>query len=388
MKICLDLRTASNGQHGIGRYGIELTRALQALGTSHRLVLLTRKGEDLDGLTQAGTSILHCPARPYSLEEQFFVPLAVVRLRPDIYHCPTYACPLFVPIPTLFTIHDLLPLEFPQEFSSGLKLYHRSLVRWMARRAKRIVAVSSYTSSSVCRRLSVHPRKVRVIHEGGDHVRRLRASQKDEKTYREINPGGLDYFLSIANPRPHKNILFLIQCLLGSERLRQQKVGCLLVGQQHRSVYTYVKDRDREGQIRFCGEVSEGLLRLLYERAIALVCPSRGEGFCLPAVEAMQFGLPVIAANDGALPEVLGGLGILVPLADTRGWQEALEQIHGIRKQGSWDPAPVIERGSRFSWATAAGQTMALYEEVHRETHQGPLSRAKGQGQRDGSSIE
>jgi glycosyltransferase involved in cell wall biosynthesis len=206
-----------------------------------------------------------------------------------------------------------------------------------------------------------------VIPEGGDHVRRRPADDRDERAYHEINPEGLDYFLSVANPRPHKNILFSIRCLFGSEALRRRKVSYVLVGEQHPSVYAYAKDKDPENRIRFAGQVSEGLLRLLYERAVALVCPARGEGFCLPAVEAMQFGLPVIAANDGALPEVVGRSGLLLPLGDTHGWREAFERIFERRKQGAWDASPVIEQAGRFCWAATAKQTMALYEEVYRE---------------------
>lgn len=369
MDICIDLRTVGAERHGIARYGIELTRALQALGTSHRLVLLTHKGTDPDGLGRRAASVSRCSVRPYTLQEQILVPLIVARLQPDVYHCPTYACPAFVPVPTLFTIHDLLPLEYPGDFSLGLRLYHNSLVRWMTKRARRIVAVSSYTCASIYRRFSASPRKVRVIPEGGDHMRRHMVSGQDAKGYGDINPGDLDYFLSIANPRLHKNILFAIQCFLGSERLRAKRVRHVLVGRQHPLVYAYVKAKDHDGRIRFAGKVSEGLLRLLYERTVALVCPSRGEGFCLPAVEAMQFGLPVIAANEGALPEVIGPTGLLLPLEDVWAWQQTLEDIHARRKEGDWDPSGVIDRARHFTWARTAEQTMALYEEVLNEKH-------------------
>jgi glycosyltransferase involved in cell wall biosynthesis len=369
MKICLDLRTAGAAPHGIARYGIEMTRALQSLGTSHHLVLLTARGSDLDGLGEGDTTVFPCSPRPYSLKEQLLVPFVVARLRPDIYHCPTYACPLFVSVPALFTIHDVLPLEYPQDFSIGLRLYHKSVVRWMTKRARRIVTDSSYTSAAICRRFSAPRGKVRVIPLGGNHIGRQRVAGEDEERYREINPGDLDYFLSIANPRPHKNILFAIRCLLNSETLLERKVRYILVGQQHPSVFAYVKSRDPEGRIRFAGEVSEGLLRLLYGRAVALLCPSRGEGFCLPAVEGMQMGLPVIAANDGALPEVLGPAGLLLSLEDEEVWQEALEHIHATRKQGDWDPSPSLERASRLTWAKAAEKTLAVYEEIHSEVH-------------------
>jgi O-antigen biosynthesis alpha-1,2-mannosyltransferase len=362
MKICLDLRTASNGRHGIARYGIELSRALQALGTSHRLILLTRQGNEPECLWQTSALVLRCPARPYSLEEQLLVPFA------DVYHCPTYVYPLFVPVPTVFNVHDLLPLEYPRDFSPGLRLYYLSLVRCMAKRACRIVTPSSYTLASICRRLSLASDKVRVISEGGDHVKQRRFSDEDERHYHEINPGDRDYFLSVANPRPHKNILFAIRSMLNSQALRQREMRYVLVGQQHPSVYAYAQARDGEGRIRFAGKVTEGLLWILYERATALLCPSRGEGFCFPVVEAMQFGLPVIASDDGALPEVLGQAGLLLSPDSTQAWQEACERIHASRREGTWDASPVLERAALFSWAKAAAQTMALYEEVYEES--------------------
>jgi glycosyltransferase involved in cell wall biosynthesis len=237
----------------------------------------------------------------------------------------------------------------------------------MAKRAQRIVTASSYTYSSICQRLSVPTDKVRVISAGGNHVREMVVFDDDERGYRKINPGNLDYFLSVANPRPHKNILFSIRCFLASETLRRRKVRYVLVGQQHPSVRDYVRTQDRERQIHFAGETSEGLLYLLYKRSIALLCPSLGEGFCLPVAEAMQFGLPVIAANEGALPEVLGEAGILLSLDSVSGWRETFERIHTSRKQGTWDPSPVTERADRFSWTRTAAQMMSLYEEVYRE---------------------
>jgi glycosyltransferase involved in cell wall biosynthesis len=75
----------------------------------------------------------------------------------------------------------------------------------------------------------------------------------------------------------------------------------------------------------------------------------------------------VIAANEGALPEVLGRAGKLLPLDSVINWQEAFEEIHTSRKQGTWNPSPVTERAARFSWANTAEQTMSLYEEILRE---------------------
>ncbi len=63
--------------------------------------------------------------------------------------------------------------------------------------------------------------------------------------------------------------------------------------------------------INFTGQLSDGELKALYENCTAYLCMSEHEGFCVPLIEAMHFGLPVLAFNNGAVPETVGSGGIL-----------------------------------------------------------------------------
>src|SRR5439155_22879733 len=110
--------------------------------------------------------------------------------------------------------------------------------------------------------------------------------------------------------------------------------------------------RDAEdGSVRFLGYVSAEELATLYEHAVALVCSSELEGFGLPMLEAMTVGTPVIAADRGALGEVVGVGGLLVEFANSTALAEMMwtmlenpilrdhlrERGHGQAQAFSWE---------------------------------------------------
>jgi alpha-1,3-rhamnosyl/mannosyltransferase len=113
--------------------------------------------------------------------------------------------------------------------------------------------------------------------------------------------------------------------------------------------------------VRVTGFVSAADLPVLLAAARALVHPSKYEGFGLTPLEAMAAGTPVLAANTGALPEVVGDAGVLLPPDDVEAWSKAMTQVHDdddLRRA-------MVERGrawsERFTWARAAKETAAVY---------------------------
>ena len=367
MRICLDLRTTVGPMHGIARYGVELARALQKLDHSHKFFLLTGNRSPFDPGEVPSAEVLGSAVRPYTFMEQIWVPCILDRLQVDLYHCLTYACPAVVRQPFLLTVHDLLPLVRRQEFAMSRRAYFQTVVRLAARRSRRIIVVSDYTKSCMARWFRRTIGKTRVVSSGGDHITKTQVTPEDERRFLVIIPEKSPFFLSVANSRLHKNILFSVRCF--SRMVQETGVGFqyVLVGSQHPEVYSYLEQCPARKQIRFAGQVTDGLLRILYERAIALLFPSLGEGFGLPVAEAMQFGLPVIAFQDGAVSELLGGTGVVLPGQEVRDWKDAMWGIYQRRTRGDWDPNPVQERAREHTWLRAAEQTMAIYEEVSEE---------------------
>jgi glycosyltransferase involved in cell wall biosynthesis len=79
--------------------------------------------------------------------------------------------------------------------------------------------------------------------------------------------------------------------------------------------------------LRPLGVVADAELAALYRGARAVVLPSRHEGFGMPALEALAHGAPVLASACGALPEVVGAAGVLLPPDDAGGWRRALAAL-------------------------------------------------------------
>jgi glycosyltransferase involved in cell wall biosynthesis len=117
--------------------------------------------------------------------------------------------------------------------------------------------------------------------------------------------------------------------------------------------------------VEFTGRVDPAELVRQYARASAAVVPSVYEGFGLPAGEAMACGVPVISTTGGALPEVVGDAGILVPPADPAALAAAILAVLD-------DPAYGRELGRRgllrvrrnFTWRRAAELTVSAYREA------------------------
>ena len=78
------------------------------------------------------------------------------------------------------------------------------------------------------------------------------------------------------------------------------------------ALHRYVAELGLDGAVRFAGHASDASVASAYAAADVLVVTSEHEGFCVPVVEAMAAGVPVVAFDQGALPEVLGGAGALV----------------------------------------------------------------------------
>jgi alpha-1,3-rhamnosyl/mannosyltransferase len=122
-----------------------------------------------------------------------------------------------------------------------------------------------------------------------------------------------------------------------------------------------IADLGLEGRVRRLGRVPPARLAALFRSAVALVYPSTYEGFGLPLAEAMAAGCPVIAADRTALPEVLGGAGILVDPADAPGWADAISLLLADGPLRVRLIAAGRERARSFSPEEAARRQVAAY---------------------------
>jgi glycosyltransferase involved in cell wall biosynthesis len=218
---------------------------------------------------------------------------------------PLPEAPLLRDVRSVVLAHDLLPLRYPQP--SPLLAYHLAYVPLVLHRAVRVLCNSEATAREVHARLRVPARRLVPIRLGFDPGM--------------LRPLGLErepFFLVLGRHDPHKNIVRVLRAFsaLPSRGSRGGDWRLKLVGPHDRrytpSLQRLAAELGIAEQCDWLAWVSDEERLQLLNRCRALVMASLWEGFGLPALEAMACGTAVIAADAGALPEVVGDQGLLV----------------------------------------------------------------------------
>jgi glycosyltransferase involved in cell wall biosynthesis len=241
---------------------------------------------------------------------------------------------------------------------------HAVLRRLYLRSADRVITVSEFGKWELVELLGVPEARVEVTYLAADEVftPEVQADRVEATRARYGLP--VRYLLFVGGFEPRKNVLGLIKAH-AEARKGGVKDGLVLIGiggdrQGAQALATDIGLEDGR-DIVFLERVHEDL-PALYHGATAFITLSWGESFCLPAVEAMSCGIPVIASNLGALPEIVADGGILV---NPRDHEKVVQTIQAVSSQNGLRAelrSKALSRASAFSWRRTAERTLTVYE--------------------------
>jgi glycosyltransferase involved in cell wall biosynthesis len=365
MRVAVDARKLHD--FGIGTYIQELLLVYLALGVPEELVAYLPPGSALSSPPRPTARLLSRveQARPYSLGELWRLALATRRDRADLFHAPHYVCPPVLPCPAVVTIHDLIHLRFPEHRKSRwAPLYARVMLHLAVRRAAGVITVSASTGRDLETWLRVPAARVRVIPNGV--APRFRPAEDPEAPEAGLAALGLaaPYWLFVGNPLPHKNLGRLLDAFAGLPKALGRLALAGIPTTARPAVEQACAMRGLAGRVLVLAPQPAEHMPLVYQGSMALVCPSLWEGFGLPVLEAMACGTPVVAADRGALPEVLGGAGLLVDPTNVDAVRDAMYNVAVDQSLRAVLRAAGLARARAFSWRATADATLAVYREV------------------------
>lgn len=278
----------------------------------------------------------------------------------DVVHGLGTRTPPLDRIPSTLTLHfsGVYPRSNPWD-----DFYLNRLTERSVRQAPLVITISEYSKREAVAAWGVDPAKIVVIPYGSPSAE-FRPALPTELAARAGEP---PYFLFVGLTGPSKNARLLASAFCALKARRPELPHRLVLAGPHGTDRPWMEARLREAgliaQADFLGPVAPAEIHRLYQRAFACLLPSPGEGFALPAVEAMSCGAPVVAVDAGALPEVVADAGLLTPDAPGA-MAEAMERLAlepGLREE-------LVRRGLErvkvYSWDRSARETLEVYERI------------------------
>lgn len=372
-------------QTGIGRYIENILIELVALKSGHEFVLLLRE-EDVAVLPKQLRELEYkiTSVGWYTPQEQIVLPLILNELKPDLVHFANFNIPLQYYKPFVVTIHDLTMLRFKNirggllaPFTYTLKdVVMRHVLKTAAKRSKILFTPSKFVMDDVVQRYRVPADKVMVTYNAAD------IPMKDGTVNLKKMGIHKPFILHVGNAYPHKNIARLIEALPHINQGRSKPVQLVIAGKKddfHNALEKQVVKQKMQQDVVFTDRVSDEELVGLYRAAKLYALPSLSEGFGIPGLEAMSYGLPVVSSDASCMPEIYGDAAAYF---DGRN----VEQMARVLSEVLDDPkkqATLIRHGAacvkRYSWKDSAEVVLRGYEQALKASKQShPINRLLG----------
>jgi glycosyltransferase involved in cell wall biosynthesis len=276
----------------------------------------------------------------------------------DILHCPSNFGPAVRLLPTVVTVHDILPVRHPEWVPGGRARGVQTLIRATVRAASRIITDSHASAADVHELLGRPMADIDVIHLGV-------APAPFDVFDRAISLPARQYLLAGGNRMPHKNFDRLLEAWTLIPAAERPKL--VITGSHGEDpLGPTVRRLGLEDDVELRGWVSADELAELYDGASAYLFPTLFEGFGLPVLEAMTRGCPVIGSDIAVLREVGGDDMIYVDSLDPPAIAAAVRRIVSDPDAQAALATAGRKRAATFSWQRTADATAEVYRGLAR----------------------
>jgi len=370
MRLGINASIISPKPSGLGCYSENIINQLVQQRNNDQIVVYTSFPDRLDLFSNSAVRLIPEAVQPISLKghlnrfswAQFTLPGIIHRDKIDLLLNTYVDGPLFLPVPQIITIHDLLPLIFPQEYPRQ-RLYFKTCVRTLANKAKIVLTCSEHTKKDIVRCFGISPLKIRTVHLGFDptHFYPRKASAQVKGL-----TGGLPYILYLGNLLPHKNVSGVIRAFANISKKFPHLL--LIAGNKDPRYFpglqALTKSLEVNQRVVFLDYLTYAQIPELLSSCDVFVFASLYEGFGLPLLEAMSCGAPVVTSNSSSMPEVCADSAIYVNPYSYESISEGIKKVLSDNALRDSLIAKGVERSRLFSWKNTGKDTYAVLREA------------------------
>lgn len=348
MKIAIDVSPLESGHaiRGVGFYLANLQKSLQQYFPENEYIFF-REGEKIAD----DIDLVHYP---------FFDPFSLT-------------IPFVKKHKTIVTVHDLIPIIFPEHFPAGIKGNIRwQMQKYNLRKIDGIIVNSQATKIDLLKIVGVQEEKIGLTYlAAGEAFKEIKDARLRNEIIKKYNLPE-KFALYVGDATWNKNVPMLLEAIekvdvplvIAGKALAEENIDTTNVW--NNSLVASQQLISQNKKILNLGFVPTEDLVQLYNIATVFVFPSLYEGFGLPVVEAMQSGCPVITTKGGSLEEI-GGEGVYYVENNVADLATAITTVMSSESLQNSLTKKGLEQARKYTWQKTASQTVAFYQKIQKQ---------------------
>lgn len=327
------------------------------------LLLDSRDKKNKEYYTRKGFGTLSIWGKVNLLSNMLLLPFYVFSKNIDIGIFQNYV-PIFSRMKTVLYIHDIIYESHPEYFTLVERLYFKP-VRYCARIADCIVTISENEKNRLIEYKYGDEYNITVIYNGVNRLQGKANTGSDISVSNEslINNLPSDYVLYVGRLNDRKNIYNLIRAF----KYVNHSLSLVVVGKKdwkNRKMEQAIESGEISERVNFTGYVSDNDLMNLFKKASIFAYVSFEEGFGLPPLEAMTFGLPVVVSSTSCIPEVCGEAGVYVDPNNEKNIAEGINKIYDDKQLRKEKIEAGYRQVEKFTWEKSVNKLTNLLDSI------------------------